>query len=166
MTASVMTREPDEFLLGFATALRAAGVPVTQDRTRTYLDAVALVGLGDREATRNAGRATLCGTREDLERHDRVFDEWFHRDNTEPTLRPRGVQQRPGVSLLPDDPPDLRAKHVLERGAVVRLAALGGVQERPQRGRADEAAGVRGQDSAHEVSSSVGCGLAMVAGAG
>ncbi|WP_200952917.1 MULTISPECIES: vWA domain-containing protein [unclassified Nocardioides] len=102
MTAAVAMREPDEILLGFATALRAAGVPVTQDRTRSYLDAVALVGLGDRDATRNAGRATLCGTREDIERHDRVFDEWFHRDNTAPTLRPRGVQQRPGVSLLPD----------------------------------------------------------------
>lgn len=103
---STLVRDADEVLLGFTTALRAAGVAVTQDRTRTYLDAVALVGLADRDATRAAGRATLCGTREDLERHDRVFDEWFGRDNTAPTLRPRGVQPRPGVGLLPDDQAD------------------------------------------------------------
>lgn len=100
---STLVRDADEVLLGFATALRAAGVAVTQDRTRTYLDAVALVGIGDRDATRTAGRATLCATPEDVERHDRVFDEWFGRDTTTPTLRPRGVQTRAGAGLLPDD---------------------------------------------------------------
>lgn len=67
----------DEILLAFARALRAAGVPVTQDRTRAYLAAVALVGLGDPRATRAAGHATLCGSPDDLDRHDRVFEEWF-----------------------------------------------------------------------------------------
>lgn len=100
---SALVRDADEVLLGFTTALRAAGVAVTQDRTRTYLDAVALVGIADRDATRTAGRATLCATREDVERHDRVFEEWFSRDNTAPTLRPRGARPRPGVGLLPDD---------------------------------------------------------------
>ena len=103
MSAPLLVRDADEVLLGFTTALRAAGVAVTQDRTRTYLDAVALVGIADRDATRTAGRATLCATPEDVERHDRVFDEWFGRDNTAPTLRPRGVQPRPGIGLLPDD---------------------------------------------------------------
>ncbi|GAA4812943.1 VWA domain-containing protein [Nocardioides caeni] len=103
MTAPVLLREPDEVLVGFTVALRAAGVGVTQDRTRSYLDAVRIVGLADRAATRMAGRSTLCASREDLERHDRLFDEWFSRDTAEPTLRPRGVQQRPGVGLLPDD---------------------------------------------------------------
>lgn len=107
MTATgALVRDADEVLLGFTTALRAAGVAVTQDRTRTYLDAVALVGIGDREATRTAGRATLCATPEDVERHDRVFDEWFSRDTTAPTLRPRGARPRPGVGLLPDDQVD------------------------------------------------------------
>ncbi|HWJ08931.1 MAG TPA: VWA domain-containing protein [Nocardioides sp.] len=106
MAAPELVREADEVLLGFATALRAAGVAVTQDRTRAYLEAVALVGIADGDATRTAGRATLCANREDVERHDRVFDEWFHRDNTAPTLRPRGIQQRPGAGLLPDDQAD------------------------------------------------------------
>ena len=35
-------------LLGFARALRAAGVPVTQDRSHAFLEAAALVGLDDR----------------------------------------------------------------------------------------------------------------------
>ncbi|WP_299447429.1 VWA domain-containing protein [uncultured Phycicoccus sp.] len=70
-------RTPDEVLLGFARALRAAGVQVTADRERTYLDAVAAVGLEDPGGVYHAGRGTLCGSPADLERHDQVFAEWF-----------------------------------------------------------------------------------------
>ena len=68
---------PDGFLLGFTEALRDAGVAVTSDRAQSYLTAVSVVGLADREATCTAGRATLCGSPEDLARHDEVFDAWF-----------------------------------------------------------------------------------------
>lgn len=68
---------PDEVLLGFARALRAAGVHVTADRERTYLEAVAAVGLEDQPAVYHAGRATLCASPADLERHDQVFAAWF-----------------------------------------------------------------------------------------
>ena len=64
-------------LLGFARALRASGVQVTADRERTYLQAVAEVGLQDREATYCAGRATLCSSPADLERYDQVYAAWF-----------------------------------------------------------------------------------------
>ena len=37
--------EVDEILLGFARAVRAAGVPVTQDRSVTFLDACRRLGL-------------------------------------------------------------------------------------------------------------------------
>lgn len=70
---------PDELLLGFARALRAAGVHVTADRERTYLEAVAEVGLQDRAATYWAGRACLCGSPDDLERYDQVYAAWFGR---------------------------------------------------------------------------------------
>jgi len=63
--------------LGFTRALRAAGVPVTQDRAQGYLEAVALVGAGDPAGTYAAGRATLCTCPDDLARHDQVFAEWF-----------------------------------------------------------------------------------------
>jgi uncharacterized protein with von Willebrand factor type A (vWA) domain len=46
----------DEILLGFARALRAAGVAVTADRERTYLDAVVEVGLGEQSGAYWAGR--------------------------------------------------------------------------------------------------------------
>ncbi|MFN4091230.1 MAG: hypothetical protein ACK4QW_19610, partial [Alphaproteobacteria bacterium] len=58
--------EADEILLGFARALRAAGIAVTPDRSRGFVDAVRIVGLGDRRATYWAGRATLCASPDDL----------------------------------------------------------------------------------------------------
>ena len=77
MTQAPLVHEADELLLGFARALRAAGVPVTQDRTRSYLEATALVGLDDQRATYWAGRATLCSGPDDLDRYDQVFTAWF-----------------------------------------------------------------------------------------
>ncbi len=79
--------EPDELLLGFARALRAAGVPVTQDRTRAYLEATSLVGLDDQKATYWAGRATLCSGPDDLDRYDQVFTAWFQAKD-HPVSRP------------------------------------------------------------------------------
>ncbi|HYO40888.1 MAG TPA: VWA domain-containing protein [Nocardioidaceae bacterium] len=69
--------QADELLVGFARALRAAGVPVTSDRTRTFLEATSLVGLGDQRSTYWAGRATLCSAPDDLDRYDQVFTAWF-----------------------------------------------------------------------------------------
>ncbi|MEJ7649906.1 MAG: VWA domain-containing protein [Nakamurella sp.] len=69
--------QADEMLLGFARALRSAGVAVTADRERTMLEAVAAVGFHDMGATYLAARATLCGSPADLERYDQVFVAWF-----------------------------------------------------------------------------------------
>jgi len=71
------THAADEMLLGFAAAVRAAGVPVTADRTHAFLEAVSRVGFGDQRTTWLAGRATLCGSPDDLDRFDRVFEAWF-----------------------------------------------------------------------------------------
>lgn len=70
-------RPAEEILLGFARALRAAGVAVTADRERTYLLAASTVGLEDQAAVYAAGRATLCGSPSDLERYDLVYAAWF-----------------------------------------------------------------------------------------
>jgi uncharacterized protein with von Willebrand factor type A (vWA) domain len=72
-----MEHDADELLLGFARALRAAGVVVTADRERTMLEAVAAVGFDDRNGTYWAGRATLCSGPLDLERYDQVYAAWF-----------------------------------------------------------------------------------------
>jgi uncharacterized protein with von Willebrand factor type A (vWA) domain len=92
-TDVVPLHEPDELLIGFARALRAAGVPVTQDRTRSYLEATAFVGLDDQRATYWAGRATLCSGPDDLDRYDQVFTAWFHQDLPENRSRQQDQRQ-------------------------------------------------------------------------
>ncbi len=67
----------EECLLGFARALRDAGLSVTQDRELTFLRSLTLVGVTDRESVYWAGRATLTCSPADLERYDRVFEQWF-----------------------------------------------------------------------------------------
>ncbi|WP_134773418.1 vWA domain-containing protein [Ornithinimicrobium flavum] len=64
-------------LAGFARACRAAGLPVTADRERTFLSACAATGLGERRAVYWAGRATLTASPADVEPYDRVFAGWF-----------------------------------------------------------------------------------------
>jgi len=102
-TPTAVRHQPDELLVGFARALRAAGVPVTQDRTRSFLEATALVGLDVQRATYWAGRATLCSGPEDLERFDEVFTAWFM-PHDHPMSRPP-KDDRPVVqaSLEPED---------------------------------------------------------------
>ncbi len=87
-------KPPEELLLGFARALRAAGVAVTADRERTYLEAVAAVGLDDQPAVYYAGRATLCASPADLERHDLVYTAWFSGQRAGPEGPPPTAQRR------------------------------------------------------------------------
>ncbi len=89
---------PEEVLLGFAAALRVAGVPVTQDRGQAFCRAVALAGAGERGAVYWSGRATLCASRDDVDRYDGVFDAWFAAEH------PPGVRMRaaPRQTLRPE----------------------------------------------------------------
>jgi uncharacterized protein with von Willebrand factor type A (vWA) domain len=66
-----------EVLAAFALALRSAGVPVTSDRTRAFLQGCAMVGVDRESAVYWSGRATLCGCLDDLERYDQVYGAWF-----------------------------------------------------------------------------------------
>lgn len=79
---------PDEVLLAFARAVRAAGVAVTGDRSQAFLAATALVGAGDPAGVRWAARATLCAGPEDLTRLDQVFDAFFDAAAGLPRTRP------------------------------------------------------------------------------
>lgn len=120
MTSRSAVLDLDTALLGFARALRAAGVAVTQDRSQTFLRAVAAVGLGDRQATYWAGRATLCASPEDCATYDKVFWAWFHDDGSAVTgerRQPPSVQQAP---LGDDDQDDGDAAEVDD---VLRVAA-------------------------------------------
>ncbi len=107
MTTPVIdgVRGGDEVLLAFTRALRAAGVPVTQDRAQGFLEAVSLLGLENQRATWAAGRSTLCAGPDDLARYDAVFDAFF--DARAGLPRPRSSDSPPHVaqtrSQLPDD---------------------------------------------------------------
>ena len=75
--ADSTTHQADEILLGFTRALRSAGMSVTHDRATSFLEAAALVGSDDAQATFRAGRATLCASPDDLIRYAHVFEAWF-----------------------------------------------------------------------------------------
>ena len=96
-----MEPAPDELLLGFARALRAAGVGVTADRERTFLVAVATVGVGERSHVYWAGRATLTSTPADFAAYDEVFERWFGGEVITPGQRVDVV--RPPVVQAPLD---------------------------------------------------------------
>jgi uncharacterized protein len=108
MTAETVYHEADEVLLGFTRALRAAGVPVTQDRAQGFLEAVSLVGLGDARATYDAGRATLCASPDDLARYDQVHQAYFNARDGLPRPRPpeEGVPTFAGMPLSEGNAPD------------------------------------------------------------
>jgi uncharacterized protein with von Willebrand factor type A (vWA) domain len=76
---AVPHQDPDvvELLAGFARVVRAAGVPVTPDRTTSFLLAASQVGVGDREAVYWAGRATLLADPDHQRVYDLAFAEWF-----------------------------------------------------------------------------------------
>jgi uncharacterized protein with von Willebrand factor type A (vWA) domain len=71
------TAATDVVLVGFARALRAAGVAVTPDRTQTFLAAASVADAGEPGVVYWAGRATLCGGRDDFPLYDRLFTSWF-----------------------------------------------------------------------------------------
>jgi len=88
-----MTSSPvhaaDEVLAAFAAAVRAAGVPVTMDRTHAFLSACAVAGAGDMSAVYWAGRCTLCGCQDDLDRYDQAFTAWFGGQALQPVRPPQ-----------------------------------------------------------------------------
>jgi uncharacterized protein len=97
-------RGGDEILLAFSRALRAGGVPVTQDRAHEFLSAVAELGTGDPQAVRIAGRATLCASPEDLTRFDQIFEAFFNARDGLPRPRPAAPAE-PRFTDFPEKDP-------------------------------------------------------------
>ena len=90
-------------LLGFARALRSAGVAVTQDRSQVFLTAVSRVGVGDVHRVYWAGRATLCSCPEDLPVYDKVFWAWFADDGSALTAQRPVTPTQPKQAPLADE---------------------------------------------------------------
>ncbi|WP_237494812.1 VWA domain-containing protein [Modestobacter sp. L9-4] len=82
-------------VLGFARTLRHAGVAASPDRVAAMLDAVAHLDVLDPAAVYWAGRLTLCGSPDDLDRYDAAFPAWF--GGVVPRARPAVPAARPRV---------------------------------------------------------------------
>lgn len=118
--STTVIRGGDEILLAFARALRAGGVPVTQDRAHDFLEAAARLGADDPGAVRIAGRATLCAGPDDLARFDQVFEAFFNDRDGLP--RPRPVARvDPTPTQLPLD--DAQGEGLESADEVIRAAA-------------------------------------------
>ena len=63
--------------VGFARALRQAGVACGPERVQAYVAAVEHLDPGNRDDLYWAGRLTLCGEPDDLPRYDAAFVAWF-----------------------------------------------------------------------------------------
>ncbi|MFJ8196666.1 VWA domain-containing protein [Streptomyces sp. NPDC096152] len=151
----------DAALLGFARALRAAGVAASAERAHAFLRAVDVLGPSARSDVYWAGRLTLCGDRDDLERYERVFAAYFGageatarapRSAPPPRLRPvlrdapagartgppDGTRQGPPTATLAGSAEVLRHRDVAglddaERAQVRRLLAAFALRGRPRR---------------------------------
>lgn len=78
-------------VVGFVRALRAAGVDAGPDRVQAFLGALDVLDPRVRSDVYWAGRLTLCGSQDDLERYERVFAAYFggRPDGPRPGPRPR-----------------------------------------------------------------------------
>jgi uncharacterized protein with von Willebrand factor type A (vWA) domain len=79
-------------LVGFARALRDAGVPADAHRVQAMLGAVDLLGVDDLYW---AGRLTLCSEHDDLAVYDRIFEAYFGKRTT------KGLLKLPTTPRLP-----------------------------------------------------------------
>ncbi|MQA15359.1 MAG: VWA domain-containing protein [Pseudonocardiaceae bacterium] len=77
------TTDPLVGLVGFARALREAGLPCDPHRVQAYLAAAGEVDVASPVQLYWAGRVTLCADPDDLPRYDTAFEAWF-RDTRRP----------------------------------------------------------------------------------
>ncbi len=98
-------RDVVDTVLGFARTLRHAGVPASPDRVEAMLDALGALDVLDAGDVYWAGRLTLCGGPDDLDRYDAAFAAYF-----------AGEAPRPGRASA-QRPPELAASAPLDAGS-------------------------------------------------
>ncbi|MDJ0767740.1 MAG: VWA domain-containing protein [Ilumatobacter sp.] len=77
---SAATRDAGEIAVAFSRVLRGAGIAVPTSSTIAFGEALTATGLGDRDVTYWAGRATLVRKPEDHEVYDRAFRVFWDHD--------------------------------------------------------------------------------------
>ncbi len=97
--------DPLAGFVGFAEALREAGLPCDAHRVQAYLAAVGEVDLADPDQLYWAGRLTLCSDPDDLPRYDAAFDGWFTAAEARPRRRSgQAVPKRARIAALAQVP--------------------------------------------------------------
>jgi uncharacterized protein with von Willebrand factor type A (vWA) domain len=87
-------------VVGFVRTLRAADVAVVPEQVRGFLGALDVLGPALRRDVYWAGRLTLCGSRDDLQRYDRAFAAYFGaRPHGPGERRPLPLRPRPGLAV-------------------------------------------------------------------
>jgi len=94
------TVDASAVLVGLARALRTAGVDAGPDRVQAFLSALDLLDPGVRFDVYWAGRLTLCGSLDDLERFERVFAAYFGEKDD---VRPARVTAPPRLRMVVRD---------------------------------------------------------------
>ena len=95
-------RDVVDTVLGFARTLRHAGVPASPDRVEAMLGALGALDVLDAGDVYWAGRLTLCGGPDDLDRYDAAFAAYFGGESPRPV--PPAAQQQRMVTTAPLDP--------------------------------------------------------------
>ncbi|WP_209306640.1 VWA domain-containing protein [Blastococcus sp. CT_GayMR19] len=72
-----LSRDVVDTVLGFARTLRHAGVTASPDRVEAMLEALGSLDVLDPTDVYWAGRLTLCGSPDDLDRYDAAFAAYF-----------------------------------------------------------------------------------------
>jgi uncharacterized protein with von Willebrand factor type A (vWA) domain len=105
MPAIRARHDADTLFAGFAAALRHSGIPVTADRTQTFLLACTTVGADERTGVFWAGRATLCSCQDDIDKYDKVFAAWFGGEaTTGASVSPPPTKLLRAADLSDDEP--------------------------------------------------------------
>ncbi|MGY1630786.1 VWA domain-containing protein [Geodermatophilus sp. SYSU D01186] len=97
------SRDVVDTVLGFARTLRHAGVTASPDRVEAMLAAVGALDVLDATDVYWAGRLTLCGGPDDLERYDAAFAAYFGGEAPRPT-RSAGRPEQQLATTAPLEP--------------------------------------------------------------
>ena len=121
-----------EVAVKFGRMLRAVGLPVTVDRLRAFVDALACLDPCDREQVFWAGRLTLCGRRDDFAAYERAFAEFFQGESPPPVTNgqaPIHASVLPVPTGGPEDgdgrPEDVSLRTQAARADVLRPKDIG-----------------------------------------
>ena len=92
---------PEQLAVAFARTLRSLDIPTPLDSVLTFMNALSLVGINDRDAVYWSARATLVRRPEDTQIFDRAFAVfWEHRESP---YSPDEEQQSITLALDTDD---------------------------------------------------------------